>query len=174
MDQKAATRIAAIEHATRNMRNAAGHHEAPPLAPRKPWNAHCSAMFRETMRQLAVRGGKPVSPLFTDEYADANELGKRIRRHSEHWIEVSLNDAQSLANQGALVVGSYVNPHPQRPGHLGFIYPVEVHRNEPLIRDANVHRDHKTGKVTAASSYGAVPAGKAFPLQTRWFRYRHY
>jgi hypothetical protein len=133
-------------------------------------------MFRETMRQLALRGtlpkGNPNWHLYTDENANANDLGTRIRHRKEDWTPIGLEHAQSLANAGALIVGSYVNP--QGYGHIGFVYPVEAHRGQPLIRDGNIHKDEK-GSVIAASSYGAVPASRAFPLHhTAWFRYRHY
>lgn len=174
MDTKTATLISAIENGTRHMRIDATHNEPPPLDPKKPWKPHCSAMFRETMRQLRSQGVR-VPTTYTDENADANELGKRIRESKHDWIEVALREAQGLANQGTLVVGSYVNPDRTKSGHLGFIYPVEVKRSGPLVRDGSIHRNPSTGEVKAASSYGAVPAGRAFPIgSTQWFKYRHY
>jgi hypothetical protein len=175
MNEKAATVVAAIEHATRHMRTSTGGQEAPPLDPSQAWSAHCSALFRETMRQISLRGRVHVSHIYTDEGAKANELGTRIRLHTKDWEAVNLKDAQSLANEGALIVGSYVNPDPNRMGHLGFIYPSAVHRGDPLVRDGNIHRNSTTGEIRATSSYGAVPVQRAFgTLPAKWFRYRHY
>jgi hypothetical protein len=176
MDEKAATVVAAIEHATRHMRTAAGGLESPPLDPRQAWSAHCSALFRETMRQVASRGHVHVSQRYTDENADANELGRRIRLHKTDWEEVgSIEDAQSMATKGSVVVGSYINPIRGHMGHLGFIYPAAVHRTDPLVRDGDIHRNKNTGEIRATSSYGAVPIQRAFgSLPTKWFRYRHY
>ena len=61
MNEKAATVVAAIEHATRHMRMPTGGQEAPPLDPNQAWSAHCSALFRETMRQISLRGRVHVS-----------------------------------------------------------------------------------------------------------------
>lgn len=174
MDAKTATIVSAIEYATRHMRNRENRQEAPPTNPQKPWKPHCSAMFRETMRQLSIHGVR-IPAVFSDESANANLLGMRIRESSD-WIEVPAEQAQYYANHGAIVVGTYINPNRDQPGHIGFVYPVEVKgRNEPLIRDGNIHRTKSTGAIIAASSYGASPANKAFVLgKTRWFRYRHY
>lgn len=172
MDRKAAFIVSAIEHATRHMRIDATHHVAPPLDPKKPWGPHCSHLFRETMRQLASAGVSVPDP-YVDEDADANTLGQRIRQYKKDWtkLETSLTEAQTLANEGALVVGSYIN----KPGHLGFIYPIDVQGRKPVVRDGNVHKDERTGEIWAASTYGAVPASRAFPLsKTQWFKYRHY
>ena len=171
MDAKAAILVSAIETATRHLLEQDRTHSQPPLDPRSPWPEHCSAFFRETMRQLAKRG-LYVSPSFTDENANANELGRRIRLPSHQWEEVEKHeDKQKLANDGVLVVGSEVNP--AGSGHLGFVYPVARSANPPFIRDGNIHRDKTTGAITAPSSYGAVPAGLAFHLaRTKWFKYR--
>jgi len=173
MNPKAASVISAIEHATRHMKTSTGGVEQPPLDPKQAWGAHCSALFRETMRQLASRGTF-VDRQFVDENADANEIGRRIRHAHAHWEKIDLQKAQKDANDGAVVVGSYINPTPGEPGHLGFVYPAEIHRSHPLVRDGNIHRNKTTGAITGASSYGAVPAGVAFPLgHTSWFKYRH-
>ena len=174
MDPNAAMIVAAIEQATRNMLTSELKREAPPLNPKQPWSAHCSAMFRETMRQLRARG-VPVSQDFVDENANANELASRIEESPE-WEEVDADEAQSLANQGVLVVGTWINPDLSRMGHLAIVYPIDVKRtgtkgSEPLVRDGNIHRN--TG---ALSSYGTAPASKAFPTiqpQPQWFEYRH-
>ena len=175
MDEKAATVVAAIEHATRHMRTRTGGQESPPLDPTQAWSAHCSALFRETMRQISLRGRVHVPQIYTDECANANELGKRIQSHPNDWEMVSIKDAQSRANEGALIVGSYINPNRGRMGHLAFIYPSVVHRADPLVRDGNIHRNTKTGEIRATSSYGAVPVQRAFgSFPAKWFRYRHY
>src|SRR6266853_302330 len=103
MDHKAAKLVAAIERATRNrLTDKPPKREAPPLDPTKPWGAHCSAMFRETMRQLTSRG---VAVKYKDENANANELGLRIIHSPHDWTEVKLDQVQSLANEGIPVVG---------------------------------------------------------------------
>lgn len=168
MDRKAATIVSAIESATRHLQTKTLGHEAPPLDPHKAWSMHCSAMFRETMRQLFSRG-LAVSPIFTDENADANELGQRIQRNPE-WIETQLAQVQSYINQGFPVVGVYINPN--GPGHLAMGYPTELRDGRPVFRDGNIH---KHGGITP-SSYGAAPAEKVFgrALQSaKFYRYRH-
>jgi hypothetical protein len=126
------------------------------------------------MRQLSLRGRVHVSRIYTDENAQANELGGRIRSHAKDWEKVDIKDAQFLANEGALIVGSYINPNPDNMGHLGFIYPSVVHRADALVRDGNIHLN-KTGEIVATSSYGAVSVQRAFgSLPAKWFRYRHY
>lgn len=173
MNPKAAAVVSAIEHATRHMRTKTGGVEQPPLDPKQPWSAHCSALFRETMRQLASRGTF-VGPQFVDEDANANKIGMRIRHSHADWEKIDIQNAQKEANNGAVVVGSYINPTTGEPGHLGFVYPAETHRSHPLVRDGNIHKNPATGVVKAASSYGAVPAGTVFPLgHTSWFKYRH-
>jgi hypothetical protein len=173
MDSKAAELVGAIEHATRHMRTGAGGFEAPPLDLSKPWDPHCSHMFRETMRQLAGQGVRVDLKLFADEGADANKLSKRIRQDRQDWTEVDFRDVQSLANRGVLVIGTYINA--SGPGHLAIVYPIADESKGPLVRDGNIHRN-KQGVVFAASSYGAVPANQSFgPLltQAKWYTYRH-
>jgi|SRR5712671_2037000 len=170
MKPKAATVVSAIEHATRHLKTRTLTTESPPLDPNKPWSMHCSAMFRETMRQLSSRGVK-VSSSYTDENADANELGRRIMHSPGDWIAVPLHEVQALSNEGVVVVGVYLNPN--GPGHMAIAYPTEMKNSSPLFRDGNIHRHH--GGVTP-SSYGAAPAEKAFYNvlgSTRFFKYRH-
>jgi hypothetical protein len=108
MDSRAAMIVSAIERATRHMKKGDGGYEQPPLDPHQPWKEHCSALFRETMRQLVAE--KNQLKLYGDEDANANELGKRIRANLlKDWEEIKLEDAQARANQGDLIVGSYVN-----------------------------------------------------------------
>jgi hypothetical protein len=173
MNEKAATIVAAIEFATRHMRTGTGGLTAPPLDPTKPWGEHCSALFRETMRQIAYRGKVHVPTLYTDEKeGNANVLGTRIRQHPGDWERITnFKDVQAFADSGRLVVGSYVNS--TGSGHLGFIYPSVVHRSEPLVRDGNIHPQKGGGLAT--STYGAVPVHRAFGSHpTMWFKYRHY
>ena len=112
------------------------------------------------MRQRSIRAGVHVSPLYTDEHANANEQGIRIGDHKNYWVPVIvISDLQSLSNQGDLIAGSYINPHRGKMGHLGIVYPIESNRSEPLLRDGNIH------STRSASSYGAIPAGSAFHLR---------
>ena len=174
MNEKAATIVSSIEHATRHMKKESTY-EAPPLDPEQPWEPHCSALFRETMRQISLRSGavrplkEQVPAFFTDESKDANTLGKRIRSQTPYWERVDLNEAQHLANQGALIVGSYINVNGH--GHLGFVYPVELPHQGVMIRDGNIHPN-------ATSTYGASSVeatfGRKILKKTQWFRYRYY
>jgi len=166
MNASAARIVTAIEHATRHMMTKNGTFEAPPLDPKKPWGPHCSAMFRETMRQLQG-GGRRVPSAYTDENANANTLGQRIRQNKSDWAEVSFDEIQQRANNGELIIGSYINAHGE--GHLGFVYPTDIQRSDAFVRDGNIH-----GKIRATSTYGAVGVHLAFPVtMTKWFRYRH-
>jgi hypothetical protein len=42
---------------------------------------------------------------------------------ADHWQQVDFRTAQALANRGWLVIATYANPDPHRPGHVAVIRP---------------------------------------------------
>lgn len=178
MKEEAARIVSAVEHAIRHLRTADGNYEAAPVDPSASWDdMHCSAMFRETLRQLEQRSSKNWNLKLTygNEDFDANDLGGLIRKHPEDWEVVDIHKTQSKANDGNLVIGSLVKE--DGPGHLVIVYPTDKDGDTPRLRDGNVHPNVRSGKP-GYSTYGAVPVTRIFSpkdlLSTKWFRFRRY
>ena len=82
------------------------------------------------------------------------------------WREVrTAHDAQSLANQGNLVVVVYESPDPHRPGHVAIVHPAHrlerlLEQNGPEITQAGQKNYFKTStKVGFQVHVGAWPEG---------------
>ncbi|HTU53954.1 MAG TPA: hypothetical protein VMF62_08275 [Acetobacteraceae bacterium] len=71
------------------------------------------------------------------------------------WKEVDAKTAQSLANQGSLVVAVYENPDPGRPGHIAVIRPSE---KTPAALEAEGPEEAQAGRHNALS----IPVAQGF------------
>jgi hypothetical protein len=181
MNEKASRIISAIEHAIRHVKTAQSTFEAAPLEPNAPWPDnlpdHCSAMFRETMRQLEMRSHQNwhIGKTYADENKDANRIGNLIRGDRYGWKPVDIHKAQLLANGGKLLVASLVREVGH--GHLAFVYPAEHLAENPMLRDGNRHPNVNSGKP-GYSTYGAVPMTRVFGpddlKSVKWFQFLRY
>jgi hypothetical protein len=88
---------------------------------------------------------------------------------SEGWRRVPrMQEAQSLANQGRLVVVVYANPDPHVPGHVAIVRPSEksmhaLEDNGPQIIQAGTHNHNNTNVRIGFNSHpGAWPDGVAY------------
>ncbi len=92
---------------------------------------------------------------------------------SPHWESVNEADVQSLANQGVFVLAVWKNP--SGPGHVGVVAPLppdfRPSDRKPYVRDGNLHPTDIEKEPKFHSTYGAVPANKAFPDTVVYYRY---
>lgn len=132
-------------------------------------HTHCSAFSAAAAKQLGIYLLRPPEHgqlLLANaqskwlEGADAEKAGwRRIAR---------MQEAQSLANHGKLVVVVFANPDPHVPGHVAIVRPSEksVHaleENGPQIIQAGTHNHNSTNVRIGFSSHpGAWPDGVAY------------
>lgn len=48
----------------------------------------------------------------------ANDMVVYWKKTPNHWIPISVHDAQDYANKGYFVVGGWINPNPKEHGHV--------------------------------------------------------
>lgn len=53
----------------------------------------------------------------------ANAMAEAWKSNPDHWQAISLSDAQQYANDGYFVVAGYINPNPNRSGHVVVVVP---------------------------------------------------
>lgn len=53
----------------------------------------------------------------------ANEMARAWRNNPKYWQPISLSQAQDYANKGYFVVAGYINPNPNKSGHVVVIMP---------------------------------------------------
>ena len=53
----------------------------------------------------------------------ANEMAKAWANNPKYWQPITLSEAQDYANRGYFVVARYINPNPNKSGHVVVIAP---------------------------------------------------
>lgn len=92
---------------------------------------HCSAFVAAMATRLAVPILRP--PMHSQRLlATAQARWLRTAAGASGWREVSVRQAQSLANRGWFVVASYANPDPGRPGHIAIVRPSDQSESQLL------------------------------------------
>jgi hypothetical protein len=149
-----------------------------PPTDRRLSSLNCQAFFRGVAAALASQHKSSWEKDFPGMNADA--IAKKLEESASvggNWEEISLGDAQELANKGAIVVGASQKDK-SGYGHLGFVFPVpadiaaeEFHGSGPFVRDGNEHSlKTETGRRLALSTWGAVRASNAFAVsRTKWY-----
>ncbi len=82
---------------------------------------HCSAFVAAMAERLGAYVLRP--PEHSQELL-ANAQMRWLREHGSEqgwWTEASDMDAQAAANRGELVLESFENPNPHRPGHIAIV-----------------------------------------------------
>jgi hypothetical protein len=132
-------------------------------------HTHCSAFSAAAAKRLGVYLLRPpehgqlllanAQATWLDSAA-AEKVG---------WRRVSgMHRAQSLANQGNLVLVVYANPDPHVPGHVAIVRPSEksartLEENGPQIIQAGTHNHNSTNVRMGFSNHpGAWPDGVAY------------
>jgi hypothetical protein len=111
-------------------------------------HTHCSAFVASAAEKLGVHILRP--PEHRQELlANAQNEWLALRGPAEGWRPVAgLVEAQTLANQGALVVASYHNRHDDKPGHIAIVLPGDKSETTLLSEGPNVMQ---AGTVNSAS-----------------------
>jgi hypothetical protein len=89
-----------------------------------PTATHCSAYAAAMADRMGVYLLRPPEH-GQDLLANAQLRWLAGQGEAEGWREVDAKEAQTLANQGFLVLAAYENPDPRRPGHIAVIRPSE-------------------------------------------------
>ena len=104
-------------------------------------HTHCSAFAAAAAERLGIyllRPPQHEQTLLAN--AQYEWLAEQSARHG--WVALADGlDAQNRANLGFLVVGAYLNPNPNNPGHIVIVRPsdksvAEVERDGPQITQA--------------------------------------
>ncbi len=132
-------------------------------------HTHCSAFSAAAAKRLGIYLLRPPEH---GQSLLANAQSKWLETDAaekEGWRRVpGMQKAQSLANQGALVVVVYPNPDPHIPGHVAIVRPSEksahaLEDNGPQIIQAGTHNHNSTNVRIGFSSHpGAWPAGVSY------------
>ena len=89
---------------------------------------------------------------------NANEMTKAWKNNPKYWQPISLSEAQDYANRGYFVVAGYINPNPNKSGHVVLIVPGdEVYSSTwkckvPLAMDTG--EDHRWSARGLSYSFG--------------------
>jgi hypothetical protein len=132
-------------------------------------HTHCSAFSAAAAKRLNIYLLRPPEH---GQSLLANAQSKWLETaaaEQEGWQRVSrMQQAQSLANQGKLVVVVYANPDPHVPGHVAIVRPSEksahaLEDNGPEIIQAGTHNHNSTNVRIGFSSHpGAWPDGVSY------------
>ena len=197
MNERANDTLRALEATSRNFTRP-GHPEKGlalgPAAQRKLEEKNCRHFFMQMGDQLAK--GYPAVKSWSGDFANLNangivkKLDKLSAEQGGHWSKVTAvskeelyRTLQEMANSGAVVIGGFKSSDPSGHGHLGFVSPAppgvdltKFSGGGPFVRDGNehVHANAPAGEQEQRkyfpSTYGAVKASKAFPLdRTSWY-----
>jgi hypothetical protein len=91
--------------------------------PSTPTSTHCSAFVAAACMQQDIYILRPPDHSAV-LLANAQYDWLRTEGPKHGWEQVvSMKRAQELANEGLLVVATYKNPDPQRPGHISIVRP---------------------------------------------------
>jgi hypothetical protein len=132
-------------------------------------HTHCSAFSAAVAKRLGIYLLRPPEH---GQSLLANAQSKWLETaaaEKEAWQRVPrMQQAQSLANQGKLVVVVYANPDSHVPGHVAIVRPSEksVHAledNGPEIIQAGTHNHNRTNVRIGFSNHpGAWPDGVSY------------
>jgi hypothetical protein len=132
-------------------------------------HTHCSAFSAAAAKRLGIYLLRPPEH---GQLLLANAQSKWLESaaaEKEGWHRVPrMQQAQSLANQGELVVVVYANPDPHVPGHVAIVRPSEksmhaMEDNGPQIIQAGTHNHNSTNVRIGFSSHpGAWPEGVSY------------
>jgi hypothetical protein len=129
-------------------------------------HTHCSAFSAAAAKQLGIYLLRPPEH---GQLLLANAQSKWLETpaaEKQGWRRVPrMQEAQSLANQGTLVVVVFANPDPHVPGHVAIVRPSEksmhaLEENGPQTIQAGTHNHNSTNVRIGFSSHpGAWPDG---------------
>jgi hypothetical protein len=132
-------------------------------------HTHCSAFSAAAAKRLGIYLLRPPEH---GQLLLANAQSKWLESagaEQEGWRQVPhMQEAQSLANQGKLVVVVFASPDPHVPGHVAIVRPSEksmhaLEDNGPQIIQAGTHNHNSTNVRIGFSSHpGAWPEGVAY------------
>jgi len=163
-----------------------GRQPKGPADKREIVGLNCQDFFRFVFRDLEKRRGQKWRKwAYPYPRKNADEIAKQIIKDGEKlpllWREVNEGEVQGYANRGAIVVG-VLKANGRTHGHLSIGAPTPPcfdsksfdpkgeKGHGPFVRDGNEHDLRKDGFGYAMSSWGAVRASRATPLEeTRWF-----
>jgi hypothetical protein len=132
-------------------------------------HTHCSAFSAAAAKRLGIYLLRPPQH---GQLLLANAQAKWLdsaAAEKEGWRRISgMQQAQSLANQGSLVLVVYASPDPHVPGHVAIVRPSEksaheLEENGPQIIQAGTHNHNSTDVRIGFSSHpGAWPDGVGY------------
>jgi hypothetical protein len=130
---------------------------------------HCSAFVAAASQRLGVHVLRPPEHgLVLLANAQVRWLASAAALDGGWRAVRGASDAQSLANQGELVVIAYENPNPRRPGHIVIVRPSAktrdaLERGGPDIIQAGVHNHNLWSAREAFRGHpGAWPLGVSY------------
>lgn len=121
-----------------------------PKAPHS--HTHCSAFVAAACERLGVYILRP--PEHSQTFlANAQQEWLRGQGRARGWEPVSSGEeAQRLANRGDVVVASYHNPNPRKPGHVALVRPStksdrRIAAEGPEVIFAGIHNHNRASLV---------------------------
>jgi hypothetical protein len=138
-----------------------------------PGHTHCSAFAAAAAKRLGVyllRPPQHPQKLLANAQVEwlAGDEGRE-----RGWASVrGSREAQSLANQGNLVVVVFANPDAKKPGHVAIVRPSEkatqaLRRDGPQIIQAGTHNHNSTVvRIGFQNHSGAFPNGVRYYVHT--------
>jgi hypothetical protein len=129
-------------------------------------HTHCSAFAAAAAKRLGVYLLRP--PEHGQELlsnAQARWLDSAEGRQDGWRSVANMQEAQTLANQGNLVLVSYPNPDPHAPGHIAIVRPSEksfttLQENGPQVIQAGEHNHNSINvRIGFENHPGAWPNG---------------
>jgi hypothetical protein len=133
-------------------------------------STHCSAFAAAVGLRLGVYMLRPPEHGLVLLASAQTEWFNSGGGQSAGWRPVaSMQEAQTLANQGKLVVISYANPDPHRPGHIVIVRPSTKSATQFAVEGPQVIQaaTYNRASSPAATSFHAHPG--AWPNQVRVF-----
>lgn len=134
-----------------------------------PGHTHCSAFAAAVAKKLDIYLLRPPQH---GQRLLANAQVQWLESpegHTHGWSLVSNSrEAQTLANQGNLVLAVFANPDAERPGHVAIVRPSEKStrafmRDGPQIIQAGTHNHNSTVvRIGFENHSGAFPDGVRF------------
>ena len=133
-------------------------------------STHCSAFAAAVGLRLGVYMLRPPEHGLVLLASAQTEWFNSGGGQSAGWQPVaSMQEAQTLANQGKLVVISYANPNPRRPGHIVIVRPSTKSAAQFAVEGPQVIQaaTYNRASSPASTSFHAHPG--AWPSEVRVF-----